>query len=133
MGKMTEIYDVGFGNRLNEFSFHVWDNTEKMIYLLIDDYPERSEVVYVGQSEGSVFNRINSHIKDEGKEFNKVFAFKTENIKHTLDEIEHAFISYYQPKYNIAFKGSVIQKDFLIMSEFLYYLKKTRKDNDPTT
>ena len=42
-----------------------------------------------------------------------------DDLEFSMDEIEHAFISYYQPKYNIAMKDNINQRDIDIMSYFI--------------
>jgi len=111
---MFKVQD-GFGGLLYEHEFQIFGKPGITIYFLI----RSGDVVYVGKSESSLFNRINSHIKDDEKEFSSVFAVEVDDMEFTLDEIEHAFISYYQPEYNIALKDDINQKDFDIISRFI--------------
>ncbi|MCK5020772.1 MAG: hypothetical protein KAS32_27370 [Candidatus Peribacteraceae bacterium] len=116
-----ELFDLGFGGVLFTYEFDLPCFPEKTIYLLIMETQFKKEVVYVGKSENNFFNRIHSHTINYSKHFNRVFAFniEPESIGYSLGEIEHAFISYYQPRHNIISKQDYKQKDFDIMSEFL--------------
>ena len=68
---------------------------KKGIYFLIDN----DEIVYVGKSEKSIFERIRSHKKDDNKEFDSFF-YKEINENVDLNRIETMYIAKFTPKYN---------------------------------
>lgn len=70
------------------------------IYFLL----RNNKVVYVGQSNNNVLNRISNHLKD--KEFDEVY-YKSFSVENVMDEYEKKFIMKYRPKFNkeIIYKG----------------------------
>ena len=120
---MFKVQD-GFGGYLHEHRFEILGSPGMTIYFLINC----GNIVYVGKSQSSLFNRINTHVKDTEKEFGDVFAIDVDDMEFTLDEIEHAFISYYQPKYNVAMKEDINQKDFDIMFRFIGMQEDGKRD-----
>lgn len=63
------------------------------IYFLLKD----NKVVYVGQSNKNVLDRINNHLKD--KVFDEVY-YKSFSVENVMDEYEKKFIMKYRPKFN---------------------------------
>jgi hypothetical protein len=127
---MPFTIEKGLGSSQYRYDISITRKPIRTIYLLIDDSSYPNSVVYVGQSETNFFNRLNSHVNDEYKKFNRVFAFNLRDSDFTLDQVEHALISYYNPKYNKALKGDVTQKDFIVMTYFISNLSEYLK-NEP--
>lgn len=63
------------------------------IYFLLKD----NKVVYVGQSNKNVLDRINNHLKD--KVFDEVY-YKSFSVENVMDTYEKRFIMKYRPKFN---------------------------------
>lgn len=122
------IFQFGVSHEFFSYTIDLNNKPENTIYLLIQ-YKDKSDVVYVGQSRTNLFNRLNTHIKDEDKVFNNIFAFNLKDFQYTLDEVEHALICYFQPIYNKSLKADVTQKDFLIIRHFLNSFNDYMEDN----
>jgi len=71
------------------------------IYFLYDD----KEIVYIGQSI-NVESRIQSHLQDGKKHFNKAYFIPFRRTK--LDGAEEAFVRMFRPKYNRTEDGKAI-------------------------
>ena len=113
------IIEAGSRQDFSSYAIDLHDKPQRTIYLLIQQVGPKETVVYVGQSETNFFNRLNSHIIEDSKTFNRVFAFNLEDYGCTLDQVEHALITYYQPIYNKCLKGDVTKLDFQIMRYFI--------------
>lgn len=74
---------------IEDFSNHKY----YFIYFLIKD----NKVVYVGQSNKNVLDRISSHLKD--KVFDEVY-YKSFSVENVMDTYEKKFIMKYRPKFN---------------------------------
>ena len=74
---------------IEEFSNHKY----YFIYFLLKD----NKVVYVGQSNKNVLDRISSHLKD--KVFDEVY-YKSFSVENVMDTYEKKFIMKYRPKFN---------------------------------
>ena len=130
---MPELIELGLSEQHAMFDVFIVEKPVRTIYLLISEVGRFSKVVYVGQSEKNFFQRISDHINDENKIFNRVMGFNLEGLSYTLDEVEHALITFYHPKYNVALKGNPTKTDFLIRTYIigLYKDYKYSHELDP--
>jgi len=81
------------------------NNRQFFIYFLLKD----NRLVYVGQSNNNVLQRINDHLSN--KDFDEVF-YKSFSVEGVMDEYEKKFIMKYRPKYNKLCIYSGVKYDF---------------------
>lgn len=64
------------------------------VYFLLKE----GEVVYVGQTGSAWPNRIENHVRDEGKDFDDVWYVEVD--RESMDEVEAHYIAFFRPPLN---------------------------------